>query len=325
MLKKLEGVEIFSVGCWNGDDYDEGHLDEMVKAFAENKATFKPPLKLGHDENQKILQNDGYPAAGWVGNVYRVGEKLLADFIDIPEKIFKLLEKGAYKKVSSEVYWGIEVGEKKYDRMLAGVALLGADMPAVLNLNDIMEFYVRKAGEKKFYTNQENVPTLKTYKFQEERMDEIQKLQEQIKELQKTVSENSELKAYKADAESKIKEANQKIAELESSNQDTILEKNVTDISAELGLSVAMRPYVKALIGAEKKSYKVGDKELTKVDLLANVLKLYAEVKKLNTKEKTIDGSEITQSPDADEKIREYMKKHNVTYDKAYRVIMKSN
>jgi hypothetical protein len=113
----------------------------MVSAFNQLSEHVRPPLKLGHTDEQKLLQKDGLPAAGWVGRLYRQGARLLADFVDLPEKIYELIKLKAYRNVSSEIYWDVSIGEKKFKRMLSGVALLGADTPAVMNLSDILALY----------------------------------------------------------------------------------------------------------------------------------------------------------------------------------------
>lgn len=152
-MNEIKGVEIFSAGVWNDNPYTVDDLHEMVKAFNENSTGARPYLKLGHDPKQRVLkkaleyeEHDGMPAAGWVKNLYVVGEKLLADFFDIPEKIFKLIEQKTYRKVSSEIFHNISIGEKKYGKMLAAVALLGADNPGVMNLNDIMSVFNKFEG-----------------------------------------------------------------------------------------------------------------------------------------------------------------------------------
>jgi len=96
-LKSVEGVEVFSAGKWNGDIYTIEDLDIMVQAFDETRGGIQPHIKLGHDDGQKIIQTDGLPAAGWIGNLYRSGEKLYADFVDIPKKVFQLIENKAYR------------------------------------------------------------------------------------------------------------------------------------------------------------------------------------------------------------------------------------
>jgi len=137
----VEDKEIFRTGNWNGDKYTVSDLDDIVKSFEALKGVKEIPLKLGHDEDQKILQRDGYPAAGWVKSLKRKGDILLASFRDIPRKIKELIERKAYKKVSAEIWWDYRYGDKTYPRVLEAVGLLGADVPAVSGLGDWMKLY----------------------------------------------------------------------------------------------------------------------------------------------------------------------------------------
>lgn len=135
----IKGVEIFATGKWNGDEYTQEDLDKMIEAF--NEKVIEPPVKLGHDDHQNILKNSGLPAAGWVERLYRRGEKLLADIKQVPKKIAELIKAGAYKKVSSEILWNYEINGKVYPRVLNAVAFLGAAVPAVTSLKDILANY----------------------------------------------------------------------------------------------------------------------------------------------------------------------------------------
>ena len=66
MLYEIKDVEIFATGKWNGMNFTDKDLDAIIGSFGQDKIGFEPPLKLGHDKKQKLLQTDGYPAAGWV-------------------------------------------------------------------------------------------------------------------------------------------------------------------------------------------------------------------------------------------------------------------
>lgn len=335
-LKELKGVEIFSAGKWNGDEYSVADLDEMIRAYNDTSATCKPALKLGHDDNQNILQADGYPAAGWIGKLYRSGEKLLADFIDIPEKIYQLLEKRAYRNVSSEIYWDADVNGKKYGKMLAAVALLGADMPAVSNLKDILSLYTKMNFSEKFlYTEPKVVPTIKLYSFTKEATmpEELQKIQDELAaekaklaalEVEATAAKTAQsdqakeletLKAYKADADKRL-------AELEAKAKDAETEVKSVEVCESVKASPAMKPYIKALLGDEKKTYKLGDKEESRSEVLKNLLSLHAEALKLNTKEQTIDGDAIVQSKlsgNETDKVEKHAQENKISFSQAYK------
>lgn len=136
----LTGIEIMAVGTWNGDEYGVDDLDSMVKAYQSGNAGIDPPLKLGHSEGQELVE--GMPALGWVTNLRRNGQKLLADFKDVPKKIADLINNGAYKKVSSEVFFNLRQPKgARLPRVLSAVALLGAEIPAVSTLSDVEAWY----------------------------------------------------------------------------------------------------------------------------------------------------------------------------------------
>lgn len=157
MGQSIKGVEIFGVGKWKDSEFTKEHLDEMVKAF--DVFGFIPPLKLGHDENQKLLQRDGMPAAGWVERIYRVGTKLIADFKDIPDVIATAIKRGAYRQISSEIYFNFPAptGKGTFSRVLRAVALLGADNPAVPTLRPIDPLALFNDGGREYFIFNYNV------------------------------------------------------------------------------------------------------------------------------------------------------------------------
>jgi len=69
----LSGVEILATGTWNDRKYTTEDLDNIVEAFDEGNAGIVPPVKLGHQKNQNLLDKEGLPAAGYVTKVMRKG------------------------------------------------------------------------------------------------------------------------------------------------------------------------------------------------------------------------------------------------------------
>lgn len=143
--RDLRGVEIFDVGTWNGRQWTDQDLDEMVANFGALRGVVDPPAKLGHSDQQELLEREGYPAAGWVEALYRDGTKLVADFARVPRKVADLIAAGAYRKVSSEIFLTLTVGEQIFHHVLAGVAFLGEELPAVKTLSDIVALYRQNA------------------------------------------------------------------------------------------------------------------------------------------------------------------------------------
>lgn len=151
-LRSVPGVEIFATGTFNGETWTLSDLAEIARNFNElgphGKDLLKPPVVLGHEENQEFLERTDIPAAGWPSRVWvkayrddatgRMEGILKADFGEVPEEIAKLVDARAYRKVSSEIYddftddFGISHG-----KALRRVSLLGGWIPKVKRLADI--------------------------------------------------------------------------------------------------------------------------------------------------------------------------------------------
>lgn len=139
------GLEVFSSGKWNNDDYSEEDLDKMIEAF--DKVGFEPTVKAGHAYGQDKLAEEkarelfGAPALGYVEKIYRKGKKLFADLKRVPKKFAELIHAGSYNRVSSEIYWDYEHEDKVFPRVLKSVAFLGADIPAITSLKAIENLF----------------------------------------------------------------------------------------------------------------------------------------------------------------------------------------
>jgi len=194
-------AEIFSVGTWNGDKYTVADLDDIVDNFSKLKGIVKPPVKLGHNEEQMA---DGNPALGWAAGLKRVGEKLIASLKDVPDIVYRAIKQGLYKRVSSEIFWNYKHEGNIFKRVLAGVALLGADIPAVTNLEDLEAYLTQSTSNKGSFEK------VAVYSFN---LDKDSKITDNDKKRSKNVMSEedkrqlTELKAKVDAAESKQKEA----------------------------------------------------------------------------------------------------------------------
>ena len=146
--RDIPDVELALVGRWKGTGCPEGGcelttelFDRMVEAFQATEAAQPVPVKLGHDDDQKLVQEDGYPAAGWVTNLRRSGKRLLADFAKVPATLADLIDAGGYRGRSIEINHDFEIAGKTYPDLLTGCAILGADMAAVQGLSDMASLY----------------------------------------------------------------------------------------------------------------------------------------------------------------------------------------
>lgn len=136
-------VEIFAVGKWNGMTFDVEDLDSMASSFEALKDVHQPALKFGHNKEQPFT--DGQPALGWINKVMVEGNKLFANFTDMPKIVYDAMKAKLYKNVSIELDMEVEHKGSSYAYVLSGVALLGADLPAVNTLADLTNYMSRNS------------------------------------------------------------------------------------------------------------------------------------------------------------------------------------
>lgn len=121
---------------------DEQFLSEVERYTNANIDTLKPPLKLGHQPPPgSMFTADGAPALGWVARVRRVGDKLVADVVKVPDKLYQAFQLGRWRRQSAEIMrdWTNPAGDK-VTRVLKAVALLGSELPAIQTLDDLVSF-----------------------------------------------------------------------------------------------------------------------------------------------------------------------------------------
>ncbi len=348
---QLKGVEVFSIGEWNGDTYTINDLNDMVQAFTQTKGGWRPYLKLGHDPKQaigkKVTAESGAPAIGWIDNLYVRGTKLLADFDYVPEKVYNMIQARAYRKVSCEIYWNLEFGGTKYPRLLTAVALLGAEQPGVMNLDDILGSYafpdhadtelfafIKKQDTFREYSHKFELETQEdTSMADDNKAVELEKQLEAqkkeyataqaaaVEEKKALEGEVVELKKFKEEAEAaRVK------AEIEA--KDAKLAKYVTELESKKLLTKATKPLVEQLL-SDKKEYTVEGKAASKEELLEKVLVLTAQAGKVNFDESSLaqfaKKDKGSKDDDMDKEIQAYAKANNCSYSAAYKAVMKKN
>ncbi|HUV84407.1 MAG TPA: hypothetical protein VMV86_01795 [Methanosarcinales archaeon] len=307
----MKDVEIFSVGTWNGDSYTEKDLDDMVNSFEEIGKDIKPYVKLGHNKKQKMLQVDGMPAAGWIVNLKRKGEKLLADFSGIPKKIKELIEKKAYGRFSSEIYWNLNLNNKKHRRVLRAVALLGADTPAVSNLNDFINLYIE---DKNDYQE------IKEYHIIEEKMTSEE--QEKMYDLNSKVHTHEvKLKEYELELKSKDEE----IAKLKEEKEQAAIEQKRSEIKYYIDkkfdegcvLPAHIEKYTKLAENDFESVKEILDSTPTLVDLNS------IESQDVQPEKKYSQLDEDEKCEYVDKAVQEYIKgNQDVPYGEAYKIVL---
>jgi len=309
-MADLNGVHIFQAGKWNGDTYTESDLDDLVNSFNAIGAKIKPYVKLGHDEGQALIQKDGFPSAGWITNVYKKGKDLFVDIKNMPQK-------KAYGRVSSEIYWGLKDEDTVYKRVLKGIALLGADTPAVNSLDDFIDLYTENDYEDiKTYTSEVNKMTEAQKVEVTLNTDDIETtLKEYKQELDDLKKENSDLKQYSEKVEFEKREA-----EVTAFIDKAIEDGKVTPAqrSDYTALALGLKSYTQDGKTVEGSSFEMVQSILnnySKVELGEE--SQVAEIEsKVYSKEDDRDQGDIL-----DERIKIYSKENNVSYADAYDAI----
>lgn len=326
----IPAVEVFAAGTWNGETYDVADLDAMVEAFAATKDALKPYLKLGHKGTPGLT--DGLPALGWLGNVRRVGSKLVADFSRVPAKLGELIRSGAYRRVSAEVYWNITVEGKKWPYALKAVAILGGDTPAVSTLNDIMALYAGQLETVKAYDNDAATRTHeyepanhKESEMEKElkelagRLETVEKKFTQAEETNKALAaENANLKTGIAAAEKRAIDAETSVSEFRQKANEAEVTAAVDKLIADKKIVPAQKESVLAVLMAAKqapelKSYSKDGKG--GAPLFETTLKAFSDgpAAGLPTEEESEMGKDAS-GDDLDSKAQEYAAKHKVSY-----------
>lgn len=347
-LKSINGVEIFAAGEWNNDKYTEEDLDQIVNAFNETKDISKPYLKLGHGSKQKLLEEDELPAAGYVNRIYRAGKKIVADFVDIPAKIFDLIQKRAYTGVSSEIFVNFKSNGKVYPFALKAVALLGAATKAVHSLNDILSRYSEKSVYDKL-----TAEAVRAYEFEVSEESEINpnesedtkmtieelsrqnanleaknaSIQKEYAELEK---ENKTLEEKLVKTEASVKEFQQKLDASNKAIQKIEKETKEKEIDAEIKEYVkagkivpAQAPFLKELlnnvqVNQETKEFTIGEKKYANVQSLVKGF-MDAQVEEIDLDDsKTEHEIDYSAEDKFHEKVKKYAEEKKVSYKDAF-------
>lgn len=319
LVYNLDDVEIFEAGNWNGDSYTESDIDDIVASFESIGDRIKPYVKLGHDEKQALLQRQGYPAAGWITGLKRVGKKLMASISNVPEKIYTLIVNKAYGRISSEIYWNLKESGQTHRRVLKAVALLGADTPAVTTLDDFINLYTENEYEKlqlctdrretmendKFYTD-------KITELESKNAELIQKLDEMTKRIESMEGEKGELlKAIESHEEEKKAVFSR---EVESYLDGQVKSGKITPVQKDILSAIASQPDIR----------KYSDKECSSFDLVREFVEKQGEVVPVgeSASQVEVDNSEKNEGQVLHEKILEYMKSNQgVKYADAYSIV----
>jgi hypothetical protein len=262
------------------------------------------------------------------------GSKLFADFDYIPEKIYKLIKSKAYRKVSCEIYWDLDVDGSRYPRVLGAVALLGAETPGVMNLQDILGKYSNKSKSDVVFKAFEKDDTFKTYEvnFQTSEGDEMSEEMEGLKaELEAQKKDYASIEAAKTDLQKQLEAQQAELNALREANAKALADasaakvaKFVTELESKKLVTPAMKDLVSNLM-SDKKEYSIGEKTLTKEEAIEQILTLSTEAAKVNFNESSRAdfGKKEDKMKDLEDKIEKYAQDNKCSYAQAYKAVMK--
>lgn len=177
--RNLDNIPVFAIGKWQSaggkvTEVTESMLDQIISAFNDLSAQvtgFRPPLKLGHGEAQAFIgQDEGAPAMGWVQALRRTAGVLYADLTNVPAALIDLIRRQHYNSVSIELWPEIEYEGKKFSNVLAGIAILGSELPAVKGLPELSAALFANGAEKIALTEVQEMADA-VLKFSQEHVD----------------------------------------------------------------------------------------------------------------------------------------------------------
>jgi len=233
--------EIFAPGKWNGEEYTEKDIDDMIASFntMQKDSTIKVPLKINLFDNavKEDKRHGGMPAVGWVKELNKIGGRLYAHIVGIPKKIKELIDNKAYRQVSIEFYKKFKVAGEQLSNVLTGIALLGVEMPGVHTLDEFGRLYQQEEGEG--FTNfiyEENLKDKKQVIEPEPKKEEVKMTEQELQAIkdakEKAEKETVEAKAFSEQLKAEKIELEKKTAETEAKLKELTDSQRKNDINA---------------------------------------------------------------------------------------------
>jgi len=290
-MAEMKAVQIFAVGTWNQMKFVQEDLAQIVENTNSlmKQGKHRPPIKLGHSTNQILGgQEDGDPSLGGAINFAASGDKVIADFENLPDIIYEAIQKSRFTSVSVEMDH-----IKHFGWFITAVSLLGADLPAVKTLDDLQAFLIdatKDSSKVNTASLQFSEPfLLKTsHDIGENKMGDEPKTDLAAEAL---VKKNAELEAELAEFKAKDvktaskftdteKELNQyKAKETERSfadKKESILKEYTEDAKAKK-LAPAIVEKISVFLDSQKATFKEGDELSISPELAREVGKAYAD------------------------------------------------
>lgn len=134
----IPDVEIFATGKHHGIEFTDADVQRMV-ADTNAQVGREPFVGVGHDREPDAAR------VGTLANLRAVGGKILADFMNVPQKIVDAIKAGSLPKRSVELCRDFKDKEGSiFPWIIDAVALIGAGHPEVKDLANVDALF---AGE----------------------------------------------------------------------------------------------------------------------------------------------------------------------------------
>ena len=152
----------------NGVALKVGHTSESFNRLIAMTLGVPDPLVSG-EANSLTGEIDGQAKLGTASSVYRNGDKLVADFKDVPEGLADMIKNKLFDNVSAEASFVFDKDNNLMEASLDNIALLGAEAPAFENLKPLSEtasFHVQYSLKKGTITTPETEKHLQSLESQ---------------------------------------------------------------------------------------------------------------------------------------------------------------
>ena len=162
---EIKNVEILATGTFTDMfgrkvTIKQSDFKDFITNFKDG--VLEPFLNLNHDDKftDKVKKVLSVVALGFVSQLSEVGNKLVADFKQVPIKVAELIESGALKKRSAEFFQrGFKVDGKVFNNVLKAVSFFGADIPAINNLSNDFDILLKSEDYAVSFSNENGEAT----------------------------------------------------------------------------------------------------------------------------------------------------------------------
>ena len=218
--KQIKNVEILKAGRYKGTDYTEKDLDMFVENF--NNKIAEPTLTLDHDENltDSVSKEFKVAALGYVESLKRVGDKLYADFKQVPKLIAELIEAGPLKQRSVEFFKAFKTSSgTTLKNVLTGVTFFGSGLPAVAGMSDLMELFKENSNGVNNTVNDRSDESVHVkILFQEPKMEKIEISKDEYEKLLAIKKEYDAMKKSEPEGKAKFKDIESELEKFKDEN-----------------------------------------------------------------------------------------------------------